>query len=149
MLSEADVPEKIRGVFVKKGLAPSSEVLERRRIAERNLLEVWRRGITVTLGTDAGNIGTLHGPSVFREMALMVHAGLTPAQVLRCATANGAIAMGLEGQVGKVAAGFAADLVVLNSNPLKSIENASDISYVIKAGMVFSVDELLSGRQVG
>ena len=147
--SEADVPEKIRSVFMKKGVAPSSEVLERRRVAEQNLLEVWRRGITVTLGTDAGNIGTLHGPSVFREMALMVHAGLTPAQVLWCATANGAIAMGLEEQVGKVAVGFAADMVILNSNPLKNIENASDISHVIKAGMVFSVDELLSGRQAG
>src|SRR5207302_8750007 len=47
-----------------------------------NLKKVFDAGITVALGTDAGNIGTLHGPSVFREMALMVEAGLTPHQVL-------------------------------------------------------------------
>ena len=52
----------------------------------QNLRKVWDAGITVVMGTDAGNIGTLHGPSVFREMALMHAAGLTPLQVLRSAT---------------------------------------------------------------
>ena len=38
------------------------------------------------MGTDAGNIGTLHGPSIHREMKMMVESGLTPLQVLRSAT---------------------------------------------------------------
>jgi len=54
-------------------------------------------------GTDAGNIGTLHGPGVFREMELMQRAGLTPLQVLRSATVNGAATMALS-DLGSVAA---------------------------------------------
>jgi imidazolonepropionase-like amidohydrolase len=102
----------------------------------QNLRRVWDAGITVAMGTDAGNIGTLHGPSVFREMALMVEAGLTPLQVLRSATVNGAAVMGLDGQAGTIAAGRLADLVVLDADPLADIANASRVSRVVKDGRI-------------
>jgi imidazolonepropionase-like amidohydrolase len=108
-------------------LAPAPAIL-------RNLRRVWDAGITVAMGTDAGNIGALHGPSVFREMELMVQAGLTPLQVLRSATVNGAKVMGLEREVGRIAAGQLADLVVLDADPLADIVNASRIHRVIKDG---------------
>lgn len=145
-LSEADVPERILPVFRSKGRDLPAQLTSGWKTAELNLMQVWNSGITVALGTDAGNIGTLHGPSIFREMALMHHAGLTPAQILRCATTNGAKAMGLEGKTGRIAAGYCADLVILNSNPLENIENASDISAVIREGKMFSEEELISGR---
>ena len=47
-------------------------------------------GVTIAAGTDAGNIGTIHGPALFREFQLMKEAGLTPMQILQCATANAA-----------------------------------------------------------
>ena len=50
-------------------------------IAE-NLRRVQARGIAIAAGSDAGNIGTLHGPALHREIELMVEAGLTPMQVL-------------------------------------------------------------------
>ena len=68
-----------------------------------NLRKVWDAGVTVVMGTDAGNIGTLHGPAVFREMQMMVQAGLTPLEVLRSATSNGARALGMEDQLGAIA----------------------------------------------
>jgi imidazolonepropionase-like amidohydrolase len=145
-LSELDVPENIRRTFAMKGVDTPPERLKRWQIAERNLIRVLESGIMVTIGTDAGNIGTIHGPSIFREMALMVHAGLTPAQVLKCATTNGAVALGLAKEVGRVARGYYADLVILNSNPLDNIENASDISHVIRNGVVFSAEELWRSR---
>ena len=92
------------------------------------------------MGTDAGNIGTLHGPAVFREMAMMVEAGLTPLEVLRSATTNGARALGMEDQVGAIAAGRLADLVVLDADPLEDISNSSRIRLVIKGGAVVAED---------
>lgn len=108
-----------------------------------NLMTVWKAGIPVAMGTDAGNIGTLHGPSVFREMQLMVDAGLTPLQVLRAATVNGARAMGLERQTGTLAAGRLADLVILDADPLADVQNLSRIHRVLKDGKVFAPEELM------
>jgi len=101
-----------------------------------NLRTVWDAGITVVMGSDAGNIGTLHGPAVFREMQMMVEAGLTPLEVLRSATTNGAVAMGLAGQIGAIAPGMLADLVVLDADPLADVGNASQIWLVLKGGAI-------------
>lgn len=105
---------------------------------------LWAAGITVALGTDAGNIGTLHGPSVFREARLMVKAGLTPAQVLRSATVNGALALGMAEELGDVAVGKRADLVLLDADPLLSVENLARARLVIRAGHVFDPAELMA-----
>src|SRR5215469_9737599 len=103
------------------------------RVPMQNLMTVWQAGIQVVMGTDAGNIGTVHGPSVFREMDLMQRAGLTPLQVLRSATVNGAATMGLA-DLGTIAPGKLADLVVLDTNPLTSVWNLSHASFVLKSG---------------
>jgi imidazolonepropionase-like amidohydrolase len=95
------------------------------------------------MGTDAGNIGTLHGPSVFREMALMQEAGLTPLQVLRSATSNGARAARRESEIGAIAAGRSADLVVLDADPTLDVQNLSRVFRVIKDGSVFDPDALV------
>jgi imidazolonepropionase-like amidohydrolase len=112
-------------------------------VAMQNLLKVWNAGITVVMGTDAGNIGTLHGPGVFREMELMQRAGLTPLQVLRSATVNGAATMALS-DLGSVAAGKLADLAVLDADPLADVANLSHASLVFRDGHEFTPAELMS-----
>ncbi len=112
--------------------------------AMESLPRIWAAGIPVALGTDAGNIGTLHGPSVFREARLMVQAGLTPAQVLRSATVHGARALGLEDELGDVAVGRRADLVLLGADPLVSVDNLARAKLVIRAGRVFDPAELMA-----
>jgi len=111
--------------------------------AMRNLRVVWDAGIPVAMGTDAGNIGTLHGPSVFREMALMREAGLTPLEVLRSATVNGAKAARREMDLGVIAPGRLADVLILDDDPLRDPENLSRIHRVIKDGIVFDPLELM------
>ena len=111
--------------------------------ARANLRRVWDAGITVAMGTDAGNIGTLHGPSVFRELRMMVQAGLTPLEALRSATTNGAKAMGLEREVGTVAPGMVADLVIVDSDPLADIGNLSRVHRVVRNGRVFDPERLI------
>ena len=112
--------------------------------AMESLPRMWAAGITVALGTDAGNIGTLHGPSVFREARLMVQAGLTPAQVLRAATVGGARALGLEDELGDVAVGRRADLVLLEADPLLSVDNLARARLVVRAGRVLDPDQLMT-----
>lgn len=112
-------------------------------VAMKNLKLLQDAGVAIVAGTDAGNIGTLHASSIFPELKMMADAGLTPAQVLTAATVNGAKLMGREKDLGTIEEGKLADLVILNSNPLASIENASDIHAVVKNGKVFKPAELI------
>ena len=134
------IPEDQRPERVAKAMANPPQP-KPSPIALANLRKVWDAGITVVMGTDAGNIGTLHGPSVFRELQVMTEAGLTPLQVLRSATANGAKAMGQD--VGLLHAGKLADVVILDADPLADLQNLSRIHRVIKDGKLFAPEELM------
>ncbi len=107
--------------------------------AARNLRRVLDAGIRVVVGSDAGNIGTLHGPGIFREMTSMARAGMSPLEVLRAATVDGAHALGLARDVGVIAQGALADLVLLDANPLSDVSNLSKIQRVIKGGRLVPV----------
>jgi imidazolonepropionase-like amidohydrolase len=76
-------------------------------------------------------------------MAMMESAGLTPLQVLRSATVNGARAFGREKDIGTLMTGKLADLVILDADPLASTANLSRIHRVIKDGQVFDPEELM------
>src|SRR5262249_24718150 len=62
----------------------------KRPIAYDNPMLLESAGVRIAVGTDAGNIGTLHGPSLHRELKMMVAAGLRPMDALVSATKNGA-----------------------------------------------------------
>ena len=104
--------------------------------ASRNLLRVQQAGITVAAGSDAGNIGSLHGPGLHHELELMVDAGLNPAQVLLAATRGGAQVMGRSSELGRLEPGMLADLLVLDADPLVNIRNARRIALVVAGGRV-------------
>jgi imidazolonepropionase-like amidohydrolase len=75
----------------------------------------------------------------------MKDAGLTPMQILQCATANAAKLFGGEtgAHIGQIDTGYFADLVILNSNPLSDIKNSSDIDTVVKNGVVYPAGSIL------
>ena len=73
----------------------------------------------------------------------MARAGLTPLQILRAATSDGAAAMNLSGELGMIAPGRLADLVILDADPLERIDNLSAIHRVVKDGGIFDPDELM------
>ncbi len=103
-----------------------------------NLERVHAAGITVATGTDAGNPGTLHGPSIYREMELMAQAGMSPMDVLVASTRNGARAMNREDDLGTLEVGKAGDVVVLAENPLENVANFRTVQTVIKGGKIES-----------
>jgi imidazolonepropionase-like amidohydrolase len=134
---------------IKTALAKPDEALDRIKkvydVALKNLKTLEDAGVTIAAGTDAGNIGTIHGSALFREFQLMKEAGLTPMQILQCATSNAAQLFGGEtgAHIGRIDNGYFADLMVLKSNPVDDIAHGSDIDSVIKDGIVYSADSIL------
>ncbi|HEX8359748.1 MAG TPA: amidohydrolase family protein [Longimicrobium sp.] len=142
-------PSTRRRAFLTDSLPPGRALPAafRQRMAEgyrlmlANLKRVHAAGIPVVMGTDAGNPLTLHGPSVYREMEAMAEAGLSPMDVLVASTRNGARAMGRD-DFGTLERGKAADLVVLDADPLASIANVRRVSLVVRGGRVWTRREL-------
>jgi len=100
--------------------------------------DAYRAGVPVMLGTDAGDTYVFPGASVHDELLELVKAGLSPAEALRAATLSGATFMGRTDEFGTVEAGRAADLVLLEANPLDDIANTQRIRAVIRGGRVFA-----------
>jgi imidazolonepropionase-like amidohydrolase len=92
-----------------------------------------RAGVPLLLGTDY----IVAGADVHRELELLVLAGLSPAQALHAATVAPAAYAGLAGRRGAVAVGQAADLVLLDANPLADVRHTRRIAAVVFAGHLY------------
>ncbi|WP_158698001.1 amidohydrolase family protein [Streptomyces prunicolor] len=95
--------------------------------------ELHGAGVRLATGTDTGTGYLVPGFALHDELALLVTAGLTPAEVLRAATSDAARTLGLPA-VGTVARGQAADLLVLDADPLRDIRNTRRIHGVVVDG---------------
>jgi imidazolonepropionase-like amidohydrolase len=96
-------------------------------------------GVDILAGTDFQEAPeTQVYPNIHQELELLVtKAGLTPLQAIRAATVNGAAALGKEADLGRVAPGKIADLIVLRADPIADIRNTKAIRYVIKGGKFY------------
>jgi imidazolonepropionase-like amidohydrolase len=97
-----------------------------------------RAGIPVVAGTDQ----TVPGHSLHREIELYVQAGFTPMEAIQAATIVSARAMGLEKELGTVEPGKRADLIIVNGNPLESIQNIRKVEFVVTNGVMYNCAEL-------
>src|ERR671922_989771 len=113
----------------------------------RNVRRMRDAGIAMPMGTDAGNPGTAHGPSVYREMEALQSAGMSAVDVFRAATLTAAQAMGLEREMGTIEAGKRADLVVFEADPTADIANARRVRMVVRNGALYGRAELLPVRR--
>ncbi|UCF79881.1 MAG: amidohydrolase family protein [Candidatus Eiseniibacteriota bacterium] len=126
-----------------------SEEIEKqlRAFVERNL-ETARRahkaGVPLAMGSDA--LFTMFGENT-RELGWFVKAGMTPEEALVTATVNGAVLLGMENELGRVAPGCYADIVAVEGNPLVDIDAAiHGVRWVMKDGKVV-VDKTGSGKR--
>jgi imidazolonepropionase-like amidohydrolase len=102
--------------------------------AKKNLKILFDAGVPIGFGTDGGvpnnmTFGRFQGYLEHMELELMVESGLTPMQALTSATGTSARIMRLD-EIGTIAPGKAADLLVLDANPLQNIRNTRQINSV-------------------
>jgi hypothetical protein len=106
--------------------------------AAANLLPIlFKAGVTILAGTDAGYLNSYNYPGLgmHEELAIMVKYGLTPQEALTCSLLNGPAFFGLQNEHGAVSVNKNADLLILNANPLENIQNTKEIFSFIRKGV--------------
>jgi imidazolonepropionase-like amidohydrolase len=91
--------------------------------------------------TGAGDV--LPGFGDQREIELLVEAGFSPLEAIKIATLNGATYLGREKQIGSIAPGKNADLVITKGDPSKNISDIENVEFVFKDGVAFDSKRLL------
>jgi imidazolonepropionase-like amidohydrolase len=113
----------------------------------RLVRELHAAGAGLLLGSDAPQILNVPGFSTHKELALMIAAGLTPAEALTTGTVNPAIYFDAEDTFGRVAAGLAADLVLTDANPLERPSTLADPAGVMLQGRWLPREVLHAGLE--
>jgi imidazolonepropionase-like amidohydrolase len=104
-----------------------------RDIQFASLARARRAGVAIACGSDA--VYSMHGENA-EEIVWLVKAGLTPLEALRSATSVNAALLGLEKEIGRVARGYAADLVAVRGDPTEDISAVTRVAFVMKSGKV-------------
>jgi imidazolonepropionase-like amidohydrolase len=119
---------------IGKGIyTPTVEVKARQALeaAGRQVQRSKAMGVTVAFGTDAGVFE--HGRNA-GEFVLMVQNGLTPTEAVASATTIAAKTLGLDNEIGRIAPGYAADLIAVNGNPLQDVRTLEQVEWVMARG---------------
>ena len=119
----------------------------------RALRNFERKGGTISCGDDAGFIYQLYGFGLIREMELHQEAGFHPIKVIEHCTGNGAKILGEENRLGRIRAGWKADIIIVDGNPLEDMkvlypggttrivngveERTKGVEWTIKGGMPY------------
>ncbi len=123
------------------------EDFERAKSLWPRVLELVRRlhegGVRLTAGSDLSNPWVIPGVSLHQELRLLHDAGIPPLEVLKIATSNGAVALGLEDEVGSIEPGKMANLIVVATDPTASLHATRAISHVFLAGRFLDPSALL------
>ncbi|MDY7229542.1 metal-dependent hydrolase family protein [Hyalangium rubrum] len=126
--------------LAEQGNLPPESVLKLRAVNQRRE-QVLRKAIAlkvrIAFGTDAGVF--VHGRNA-EEFALLVEAGMPPAEALRTATVNAAELLGVSDTLGTLEPGKLADVVAVPGNPLQDIRATQKVFFVMKEGVIHRND---------
>ncbi|MBN9685358.1 MULTISPECIES: metal-dependent hydrolase family protein [unclassified Corallococcus] len=129
-----------------QGKLPADTVAKLRAVDKRRehvLRKAISLGVRIAFGTDAGVFA--HGRNA-EEFALLVQAGLTPAEALRTATVNTAELLGVSDKLGTLEPGKLADVIAVPGNPLQDIRATQKVFFVMKEGVIHRDDSAAGSR---
>jgi imidazolonepropionase-like amidohydrolase len=135
------LPAQVRRGLLSTGLVPPAGMDETYRKSFAKMLDfaglLYRSGIPIEAGTDS-----MAGFALHRELELDVQAGIPPGQVLENATLNAARIMSLDKDLGSIAPGKLADLILVDGNPTARISDIRRTAVVVKDGVLYRPAEL-------
>ena len=103
-------------------------------IGARNLQKMWRAGVMLVTGSDAGNFLVIHGPTVQHEIELWVAAGIPVEVALQAATLKAARLLRIDQRTGSIEKSKEASLLIVDGNPLQDVHALSSVSSVFFKG---------------
>ena len=129
--------------IMKSGKTPSEDDKAFTKTAKMEKMFSDMGGL-LTVGTDpTGNGGTLAGYGSWRAIELLVEAdGFTPLEAIKIATLNGAIALGMDKKIGTIEVGKSADLLIIDGDPSKNINDIQKVQYVFRNGVGYNSKKL-------
>lgn len=133
-------PARLKTMY---GVERPATLNQRDSIIRVNLTKLYRAGVNIATGTDAGNIGTMHASSYLPELEAMQKADLSNWDLLISSTLNPAKGFEIDDRLGSIKVGKQADLVLLGANPLDDIQHLNAIELVIKKGALLAPEEIL------
>jgi imidazolonepropionase-like amidohydrolase len=135
------LPTQVRRGLLSLGMTPPAGMDETFRKSFAKMMDLttllYRAGIPIEAGTDS-----MAGFALHRELELEVQAGIPPGQVLQNATLNAARIMGLDRDLGSIAPGKLADLILVEGNPAANISDIRKTTLVVKDGVIYKPAEL-------
>jgi imidazolonepropionase-like amidohydrolase len=127
VLAALESPERQAAVARSRAAAAYRKGLE---VARQNVKALHDAGVRIASGTDSGPPARFQGYFEHLELEELVRSGLTAAQVLKAATGDAAACAGLDGKLGTLTPGRAADFIVLSRDPLQDVRNTRTIESV-------------------
>ena len=142
------LPAQVRRGLLSTGLTPPAGMDDTYRKSFAKMMDfaglLYRSGIPIEAGTDS-----MAGFALHRELELDVQAGIPAAQVLQNATLNAARIMSLDKDLGSIAPGKLADVVLVDGDPTKNISDIRKTVVVVKDGVLYNPAELYTELGVG
>ena len=96
--------------------------------------KAYKKGVKIAFGTDAGVFK--HGDNG-KEFGFMVEAGMPAMEAIQSATITSANILGIHDELGEIKAGYLADIIAVNENPIENIKTLENVVFVMKEGVVY------------
>ncbi|QNJ97893.1 metal-dependent hydrolase family protein [Constantimarinum furrinae] len=124
---KAKIPNFYPAIIVPKALEIGPKIQEM-------FGKAYTQGVNIAFGTDAGVFP--HGENG-KEFGYMVEAGMPPMAAIQSATITNAKVLQIENELGQLSAGFLADIIAVDEDPIQNIQTLENVVFVMKNGVIY------------